>query len=514
MQVKLLTPTQMNAVDKGATERFGIPSILLMEHAAQSVFDHLEAEHKDEDIAIVCGPGNNGGDGLALARLVKVFTKRRMTVWMLASYEKLTTDGKTYYDICKRMGIEITLVQDAHKDEMIKEFNKHSLIVDALFGTGLSRPIEGRYKEIIAAINESNAKVVSIDIPSGIDGMSGKVQGIAIHADTTITFMAPKVGLFLYPALLYTGEIKVANIGIPYELIDEAPSQIFSIEEEEMASLLPKRPIRSNKGSFGKVLTIGGSLGMAGAISLTSLAAYRTGCGTVTTAVPCCIIEIMQQKLTEVMALSMPQADGFFAEEAAMKIEEQLNKYQVIGIGPGMGRMPAGIDILQVVLKSDKPCVIDADALFNLPQLITSLKERKAPTILTPHPGEMARITGKTVEEILDDPIRYAKEFAMTWGVILVLKIEKTVIADHKGNIYINRCGNSGLAKGGSGDTLTGILAGLLAQHLTPIDSARLGVYLQTKAADHAKEELSQYSYLPSDTINYLGYVFNELKKI
>lgn len=504
----------MNAVDKEATERFGIPSILLMEHAAEKVFDHLEEVYKDEEVAIVCGPGNNGGDGLALARLIKAFTKRPMTVWMLASHEKLTSDGKTYYEICKKLGIKLNLVNNENKDEMICELGMQTLIVDALFGTGLSRPIEGRYKEIIAAINESNAKVVSIDIPSGIDGVTGKVQGIAIHADTTITFMAPKVGLFLYPAILYTGEVKVENIGIPYTLIEEAQSQLFSIEREEMSALLPKRPVRSNKGTFGKVLTIGGSLGMAGAISLTSLAAYRTGCGTVTAAVPSCIIEIMQQKLTEVMALTMPQKDGFFAKEAAEELEQHLTSYQIIAIGPGMGREKSGIEILRRVLVSDKPCVIDADALYYLPELMVLLKARKAPTLLTPHPGEMARITGKTIDEILEDPISCAKEFATTFGVILVLKIEKTVIADHEGNIYINRCGNSGLAKGGSGDTLTGILAGLLAQHLAPIDAAKLGVYLQTKAADHAKEELSQYSYLASDTISCLGHVFNELQNL
>lgn len=510
--MKLLTPVQMNAVDKEATSKFGIPSLLLMEHAAQSVFDYLESEYKDEALMIVCGPGNNGGDGLALARLVKAFTKREMKVFMLAHEEKLTADGKVYFEICKKLGIDMTLVDDQNMDKIIKELHHVPLIVDALFGTGLGRPIEGRYKEIILAINESNAKVVSIDIPSGIDGVTGKVQKVAIHADATITFMAPKVGLFLYPALLYTGVVKVANIGMPFELIEKAPSQIFSIEQDEMHLLLPKRPIRSNKGTYGKVLTIGGSLGMAGAISLTSLAAYRTGCGTVTAAVPQCIIEIMQQKLTEVMALSMPDKDGFFDEKAAGKISESLAKYDVIAIGPGMGRKPSSVDLLREILKVDKPCVIDADALFVLPELITLLKERKAPTLLTPHPGEMARLIGKTIDEILDDPLRYAREFATTWKVTLILKIEKTVIADEKGNIYINRYGNSGLAKGGSGDTLTGIIAGLLAQHLTPIDAARLGVYLQTRAADHAKEELSQYSYLASDTISYLGHVFNELQ--
>lgn len=510
--MKLLTPMQMNEVDKLATQRYGIPSILLMEHAAEKVFEYLQACNDQEPVMIICGPGNNGGDGLALARLLCAFTKREVKVWLMAPSEKLTADGRTYYEICSKLGVNMTLVNDENEQRMLDEIEKQTLIVDALFGTGLSRPVEGRYKKVIEAINKSHTKVVSIDIPSGIDGVTGKVQGICICADVTITFMAPKIGLFLYPAILYTGEVKVENIGIPYDLIEEVESHSFSIEKEEMKALLPYRPIRSNKGSFGKVLTIGGSLGMAGAISLTSLAAYKTGCGTVTVVVPRCIIEIMQQKLTEVMAIALPDDEGYFALEAAEKLTQLISKYQVVAIGPGMGRNQSTLALLRSVLQSDKPCVIDADALYFLPQLTSLLKERKAATILTPHPGEMARILDHGIEEILEDPIKCARQFATTFGVITVLKIEKTVIADPLGNIYINRCGNSGLAKGGSGDSLTGIITGLLAQHVEPTCAAILGVYLQTRSSDLAMKELSQYSYLASDTIGYLSRVFIELQ--
>lgn len=509
--MKLLTPIQMNEVDQKATKVYGIPSLLLMEHAAHKVFEYIVKNYPRQRITIVCGPGNNGGDGLAVAVLFRSFTNYPVKVWMMTDAEKLTAEGKVYFNMATKLEIEVEQVTKENKQNVLDKLKVESLIVDALFGTGIKRPIEGIYKEMIDTINASSSKIISIDIPSGINGVSGKVEGAAIKADVTITFMTPKIGLFLYPGILYTGEVRVENIGIPHQLIEEAPSQIFSIEKEEMKTLLPNRPIRSNKGTFGKVAVIGGSLGMAGAITLTSLAAYKVGCGTVTTIVPECIIEIMQQKLTEAMTIARKAKNQFFDKKAAEDIEEVLQKYDVIAIGPGMGRTEATLDLLKAVLKMNKPCVIDADALYFVPQIVTLLKDRKVATVLTPHPGEMARITGKTIEEILDNPLEETKKLAMELQVTLLLKIEKTVIANQIGNIYINRCGNSGLSKGGSGDALTGIITGLLAQHLEPTDAARLGVYLQTRAADLVKEKLSQYSYLASDVIDYLALVFKEM---
>ena len=332
-----------------------------------------------------------------------------------------------------------------------------------------------------------------------------------MHADETVTFVRPKLGLYLYPGILYTGEVRVVNIGIPEQLLQEVEVQHYAIEKNEMPHLLPQRAVRSNKGSFGKVLTIGGSLGMAGAITLTSKAAYKVGCGTVTCAVPECIIEIIQQKLTEVMVLGLEAEEGHFSEKASIQLNSLLSSYQVIAIGPGMKRNKKTSEMVYIVLKSDLPCVLDADALYFLAEMKELLKERVAPTIITPHPGEMAHLIGVSIEQILEDPIQYAQEFSRQYGVITVLKLEKTVIADRNGVIYINRYGNSGLAKGGSGDTLTGIIAGLLGQHARPIDAAILGVYLQTRAADIAKHKLSEYSFLASDVIHYLGETFLEL---
>lgn len=501
----------MREIHRRAIEEDKIPGILLMEHAAYQVFSYLKEREEGKEILIVCGPGNNGGDGLAVARQLILWSKCKVKVLMVARPEKLTSDGKVYYDICKHLQVNMMQLEEKNKEEVLKQIDGAHVVVDALFGTGLTRPITGVYAEIVTRINQCLNKVISIDIPSGIDSLTGKVQGVAVKADVTITFMIPKLGLYLYPALSYIGELRVVDIGIPKRLIEETKVSTYSLEKEEMKALLPERPIRSNKGTFGKVLTIGGKMGMAGAITLTSKAAYQVGCGTVTAMVPRSILEIIQYKLTEVMAIGAPDSEGHFSKLAVSQLKEILKLYDVVAIGPGMGREKENLDLLVEVLTSDKPCVIDADALYFILEVLEILKVRKAPTILTPHPGEMARLTGSSVQEILDNPLEYVRTFALKFNVITVLKLEKTVIADTSGNIYINRYGNPGLAKGGSGDALTGMITGLMAQHIMPVDAAKLGVYLQTKAADLASDALSEYSLLASDTIHFLSNAILEL---
>lgn len=501
----------MQEIDRRAIEENKIPGILLMEHAAYQVFSYLKEEEEGKKILIVCGPGNNGGDGLAVARQLKLWSKCEVKVLMATNLEKLTNDGRVYYNICKNLQVDIVHLEEDNKEEVLNQIDGAHVVVDALFGTGLTRPVVGIYEEIVTKINQSPNKVISVDIPSGIDGLTGKVQGVAVKADVTITFMMPKLGLYLYPAFSYIGELRVVDIGIPKRLIEETKVTTYSIEKEEMKALLPQRPVRSNKGTFGKVLTIGGKLGMAGAITLTSKAAYQVGCGTVTAMVPSSIMKIIQHKLTEVMVIGAEDKEGHFGKLATSMLKETLGQYDVVAIGPGMGREKESLDLLVEVLISDKPCVIDADALYFIPEVLEILKVRKAPTILTPHPGEMARLTGSSVQDILNNPIEYAVNFAVKFNVYMILKLEKTVIADTSGNIYINRYGNSGLAKGGSGDALTGMITGLMAQHIRPVDAAKLGVYLQTRAADLAISVVSEYSLLASDVIHFLSKAILEL---
>lgn len=498
--MKLMTPMQMRKIDELAVARYKIPSLLLMEQASYQVFKEIEVlDESLKEVIIVCGPGNNGGDGLSLARQLTVWSKRKVTVLMLAQEEKLSADGRTYYEIAKNMNIALVHISDEEL-EMAREYLKRAdIIVDAIFGTGLSRNVEGLFAEIITTINEMEAVKICVDIPSGIDGLTGKVQGVAVKADCTITFAALKRGLVLYPAIDYVGQLKVVPIGIPDELIGETETKQFSLEKEEMKEILPKRFTRSNKGSYGRIIIIGGQRGMSGAVTLASQAAISSGSGLVTAAVPEVIHDIMEVKLTEVMTIPLKSEEGHIAKEAISEIEALIPNYNKIAIGPGIGRSEAAKKAVEAVLKSDKPCVIDADGLYYLKDMLEIIKVRKAPTILTPHPGEMARLTGSTIEEILEHPLEVASEFAQKNKVILVLKTERTVIADKDGDIYISRNGNNGMAKGGSGDVLTGIILGLWAQNIAPIDAAKLGVYIQSRAGDLLRQKKNEYSMLPSD---------------
>lgn len=498
--MKLMTPMQMRKIDELATARYGIPSLLLMEQASYQVFKAIEAlEESLKEVVIVCGPGNNGGDGLSLARQLAVWSHRKVMILMLASPEKLSADGKTYYKIAQNMEIPIMHITSENIEVLKSYLNRADIIVDAIFGTGLTRKVEGIFAEIITAINEVAAVKICVDIPSGIDGMTGEVQGVAVKGDMTITFAALKVGLVLYPAIDYIGQLQVVPIGIPEALIDETETQQFSLEKEEMKSILPKRFTRSNKGTYGRILIIGGQKGMSGAVTLASQAAIRSGSGLVTAAVPENIHDIMEIKLTEVMTIPLKAEEGHIALEAVPEIKNIIPNYTKIAIGPGLGRSEASKCAVKEILQSDKPCVIDADGLYYLKDMLEILKHRKVPTILTPHPGEMARLTGLTIEEILKHPIEIARQFAQKNKVILVLKIERTVIADEAGNIYISRNGNNGMAKGGSGDVLTGLIIGLWAQNITPIEAAKLGVYIQSRAGDLLVQKKNEYSVLPSD---------------
>ena len=508
----MMSPADMQRMDKTAINDYKIPGILLMEHAANSIFIYLKENKKIDDVCIICGPGNNGGDGLALARLLTMAKCKNLKVLLLAGEDKLSEDGLIYFNICKQLNIRIDILADDNKEELIKYIDQSETVVDAIFGTGLKREITNIYKEVIESINMSKSHIVSVDIPSGIDGETGKVQGVAVLADKTITFVLPKKGLYLYPALLYTGDVKVVDIGMPPKVIEESETNMYSIEESEMKKLVPKRSMRSNKGTYGKVLVIGGSRGMSGAVTLTSLAAYKSGCGIVTAAVPSSLVDIIESKLTEVMSYELPEKDGHLEKKTVKILKELIKKYDVIAIGPGIGRDNAIKDILIEVLASDKPCIIDADGLFYLNEVEDILKNRMADTIITPHPGEMSKLTGYSIGQILDDPVKIAINYSKKQNVITVLKLERIVISDTLGNIYINRYGNTGAAKGGSGDVLTGIIAGLMAQCKNAIDSAVLGSFVHARAGEMAASDLSSYSMMPSDLIEHMSVIFKKLE--
>ena len=509
--MKLATKKAINQLDQDAIHQYEIPSLLLMEHAAYGVFGYLEKEHSGKAVTILCGPGNNGGDGLALARLLYTLTKVKVQVVLLTEKEKLSSDGKVYYGICKCLGVPF--YDYGEEREVVEDLIEESeVVVDALFGTGLTRDITGDFYKVIEKVNMSSAFRVSVDIPSGIHADTAKVLGIAVKADCTLTFQVPKIGHFLYPGLVYTGDLRIVDIGIPKILVEQMACKHYVIDEAMVKNMLPERPTRSNKGTYGKVLMIGGQVGMGGAICLASKAVMKMGAGLVTIAVPETLAFLTQQKVTEAITLPLPEREGHLDEKAANCLKEQLKHFTTIGIGPGIGRSSEILAIMELLLESDKPLVVDADGLYALKPYLHELKARKAPIIITPHPGEMAYLNGESIDDILVHPIESAKSFSERFGIIVVLKIERMIVAFPSGEVYINAKGHTAIAKGGAGDVLTGMITGVLAQNRRPVWAALLGCYLHADTACDLAKQKGSYSVLPSDLIEHVGESFKRLE--
>lgn len=484
--MRIVTCKQMNTIDKNASEVYQIPSIILMEHAAYGVYEKLmQAYAKDRSFFIVCGSGNNGGDGFALARLLYV-NHYSVRIHMLGNIDHLTKDAKINYDICKAMDIEFN-----------DTFNEEDIIVDCIFGTGLTRIIEGVYKEYIEKINNSKNIVISMDIPSGIHCDSGEVMGVAVKAHITYTMECGKMGLYVYPGRIYANRVEVISLHIPTTLQEEVHTNSYLIEEKDMKQLLPKRSVHSNKGNYGKVLCVGGSLGMSGAISLASKAALKCGCGLMTCAIPKCIHEIVAKNVLESMSVVLEDKDGHICAASKDTLSKKMNDFTCILIGCGIGRSEDIKEIVECLYDSEVPLIIDADGLFALKG---TLRNRKN-TILTPHLKEFATLMDVDVKDVVEHTMYYVDEFCKKYkDITLVLKSETTIIAQDIKR-YINTYGNNGLAKGGSGDVLAGMITGFYAQTKDTVRASTLGVFLHAFAADTYLDDFCEYSLLPSDVI-------------
>lgn len=486
--MKLVTRKQMNEVDALASSRFLIPSIVLMEHAAHEVYLKLEEKWSESTtFIIVCGSGNNGGDGFALARLLHL-KGYKCALQFVGKEERLTKDAKTNYEACK--ALLIPFVETC-------EYDFYDVVIDCIFGTGLCRNIDGEYKEIIEKINASKAYVISIDIPSGVDSDSAAILGVAIKADETYTMQSGKVGLYVCPGRNYAGKVNVLDIFIPSILVEESNSSTFLVEKEEMRKWLPKRSVQSNKGSYGRVLCIGGSEGMSGAIIMAAKSALASGCGLLTCAIPKSMQSYLASHLLESMSLLLEEEEGHISKRALSFLEEKISSFTCILIGCGIGRSKDIKEIVSMLLKQDVPLVMDADGLYALKDQLQNRKN----TILTPHLKEFALLMHVEVKEVVEHTLHYVDLFTARYpDITLVLKSETTIIA--QGDIrYINTYGNNGLATGGSGDVLAGIIIGLYAQNKDALKAAVLGVFLHAYSADMLLEKKSVYSIIPTDVI-------------
>ncbi len=513
--MKLLKADEMRNIDRRASTEFGIPSLILMENAGLRTLEVIEeilGKTENRMIIILAGKGNNGGDGLVIARHL-INSGAIVETYLTGQAEELTDDSRVNYEILLKMGARIfPLSNEKDLDPLMLSLMNADLIVDALYGIGFKGSLNQFDSRLVKMVNWCRALVVAVDIPSGVEADTGRVHGDAIRANHTVTFALPKIGLVLEPGKEYAGTLSVADISIPTVLLEDKTIKTNLINEAMLSALIKPRSANSHKGTYGHALLVGGSPGMVGAIMMSSQAALRTGAGLVTAAVPESLTAVVDSSLMEVMTAPLAETgQSAIALEALPAIENLLGTVSVCAIGPGMSRYSeAGTIVRHIMERSGVPLVIDADGLNALENDAAILKDRQVPIVLTPHPGEMARLTGKSIEEIQSQRLDITRTFAQKWGVTLVLKGNKTIVANPSGEVYINISGNPGMATAGSGDVLTGIISGLIAQGLKPQDAAFAGVYLHGLAGDLAAGIKGERGLIAGDLISCLPEVLKK----
>lgn len=498
----VLTPDEMAKLDQKVIEN-GFESLLLMETAGRGTTEIIKENYdRDNKILILAGSGNNGGDGLVIARLLDI-CKYNVKIIIVGNEDKLNKDPITNYKICKLRNIDLEFLQKDSDLKKLKEAVKNTdLIIDSLLGTGLTGELRTPYLEIVQMINESNKDVLAVDIPSGINGSNGKIMGSAVSADITVTMAFSKIGHYIYPGRENTGKLYTVDLGFPNHLINQQTYKHNTLNLKEASELLPQRSTTGHKGSFGKVLVIGGSKGLAGAPAMTAESALKTGSGVVKTLIPDEISHTVSSFCREAMSDSLTLEN----------VKKGLDNYDLIALGPGLGKGQKQAELVSFVIKNSQlPVVLDADGINNLN--LKELKNCQCELVMTPHPGEFARLVNKSITEIQENRIDNAREFAKKYKVNLVLKGVSSLIADKNGNIYINKTGNEGMATAGSGDVLTGIISSLIGQGLAPFKSAVLGVYLHGLAGDQAKSTIGSYSVIAGDIIENIPPAISKIKR-
>lgn len=489
----IVTKKEMQAIDQDTVNRIGIPAAVLMERAALLLAEQIiRLNTANGRILIVVEGGNNGGDGLACARIL-LESGYQVDITYIGGIASASEQFQLQRNILKQMGVKL------YKTIPNKDY---SIVVDGIFGVGLSREIDGVQKKIIENLNHLNAIKIAIDIPSGIDATTGAILGVAFRADYTVTFGLKKLGMFFSDGIDYCGKVICENIGFPEASIRQVKPQIYAYDQSDMDKL-PVRCDNSNKGTYGKVAVIAGSKNMSGAAFLCGKAAYSTGAGLVKIYTHESNRMILQSQLPEAVLMTYAEYEG-----ALSCIEDAMKWATVIVVGPGLGVDTTSERMLyELLMNAEVPLVVDADALNILSENIELLEMTSASVIMTPHMKEMSRLIQKEVPEIMEKRFSIARQFAKKMGVTLVLKDAKSIVTNGGEQTYMNLGGNNGMSTGGSGDVLSGIIAGMLAGGLPLAGAAKMGTYVHCQAGDRAAEKKGKYAMLASDIISSIGEV-------
>jgi NAD(P)H-hydrate epimerase len=520
--MKILTAAQMQRIDRLTTERYGVPSLALMENAGRGVVEFMTQRYsplEKHKIVILCGRGNNGGDGMVVARLLR---ERGIAprVFLLTDPQTLKGDAAVNWERLAASGApEVVPGSDAWR-QVKPALEDATLVVDALFGTGLTKPLEGFFAEVVRDINAASpgAKIVAVDLPSGIAADSGNLIGECVRADASVTFTAPKMAHVFPPACGRVGDWVVKPIGTPVEAMQNDPELFLNLTTaQDLHWAICPRPLDAHKGNFGHVLILAGSVGKTGAAAMAAKAALRAGAGLVTVATPKSALPIVASLGMEFMTEPLPETEPGTISLRALdygRLDQLMEGKTVLAIGPGIGNVRETAELVRTAVgRYPLPVVLDADGLNAFAGCMDNLGANGRVRVLTPHPGEMARLTGLKTSEIVSRRVQVARDFARQYGIFLVLKGFRTLVVSPDGQVWVNPTGNPGMASGGTGDVLTGLIAGLLAQFLArPVtEVVAAAVYLHGSAGDLAAEKVGQASLIAGDLLDFLPQAFRRL---
>lgn len=512
--MKLVTAESMREIDTYCIETLGIPSLTLMENAGVGTVRFIEREFvalEGKRITVICGKGNNGGDGFVIARALGS-KGCDVDVCLVGRCEDVGGDARTNLD---RLGPSAVVELSGGRAvaRCVESMEKSDLVVDALFGTGFKGIPRGLSGTVIGQMNLSGRPVLSVDVPSGLNATTGIAEGECVRAEWTCTMGLPKRGFYVFPGRSYVGAVHVVDIGVPWKAIKEIGIRDNVLEAGDAARLLPDRPHDAHKGTFGKLVILAGSVGYTGAAYLACMSAMRAGAGLVYLGIPESLNDVMEVKLTEVITRPLPETERrTLSSEALPLVREMLSDADAVAVGPGLSRNAETQALVRTVVSEvEIPCVVDADGLNALSLGMVGERSGTGSVVLTPHPGEMARLTGKSVGDVLESREAIARDVAEKERATVVLKGSGTLVTDPSGEIYINPTGNCGLASGGTGDVLTGIIAALLAQGLAATEAAALGAYIHGLAGDLAAESVGSAGMIAGDVMELVPDAIGEL---